>query len=172
MTEQNTLPFNLQIVKKLIYDPCGFEVTNVQVESESMAYDACSFLLDNRLIIHRSSKITPTKSGQFVTLWKRNNKGITIPFDSEDAFDFIVITAKKPDQLGQFIFPKSALIKNGIITHNGKVGKRGIRVYPPWTITTNKQAIITQQWQTNYFLEIEDGKLNFDLTKRLFATKI
>lgn len=172
MTQQNTQPTYLQTVKKLVYNTCGFEMTNILVESEGKAYDACSFLLDDQAIIHRTSKITPTKSGQFVTLWKRNNKGITIPFDSKDSFDFIVITAKNDNQLGQFIFPKSVLINKGIITHNGKVGKRGIRVYPPWAITSNKQATITQQWQTNYFLEIENGKMNFDLAKRLFASKI
>ena len=172
MTQQNFLPTNLQAVKKLVYDSNGFEMTHLKVDTESIAYDACTFSLDNLLIIHRTSKITPTKSGQFVTLWKRNNKGITIPFDSKDPFDFIVITAKNDNQLGQFIFPKSVLINKGIISHNGKSGKRGIRIYPPWTLTLNKQATITQQWQANYFLEIENRKINFDLAKRQFASKI
>ena len=169
MTQQNFLPTNLQAVKKLVYDSNGFEMTHLKVDTESIAYDACTFSLDNLLIIHRTSKITPTKSGQFVTLWKRNNEGITIPFDSKDSFDFIVITAKNDNQLGQFIFPKSVLINKGIISHNGKSGKRGIRIYPPWTLTSNKQATITQQWQTKYFLPIEKRKTNFDLTKKLFT---
>lgn len=169
MTQQNILPTNLQAVKKLVYNSNGFVMTNLKVDTESIAYDACNFSLDNLILIHRTSKITPTKSGQFVTLWKRNNKGITIPFDSKDPFDFIVITAKNDNQLGQFIFPKSLLINKGIISHNGKSGKRGIRVYPPWTLTSNKQATITQQWQTKYFLLIEKRKTNFDLTKKLFT---
>lgn len=169
MTQQNFLPTNLQAVKKLVYDPNGFEMTHLKVDTESIAYDACTFSLDDLLIIHRTSKITPTKSGQFVTLWKRNNKEITTPFDSKDPFDFIVITAKNDNQLGQFIFPKSVLINKGIISHNGKSGKRGIRIYPPWTLTSNKQATITQQWQANYFLPIEQRKTNFDLTKKLFT---
>ena len=46
-------------------------------------------------IQHRVSKITPTKNGQFVTLWKRNQNGITEPFDINDEIDFIIITVKK-----------------------------------------------------------------------------
>jgi|GEM_PF-3635531 len=36
------------------------------------------------------------------------------------------------------------------MTH-GKKGKMAIRVYPPWTTPTVKQAIKTQQWQLQYF---------------------
>jgi hypothetical protein len=58
----------------------------------------------------------------------------------------------------------------GIITRNGKEGKRGIRVYPPWDITTNKQVIKTQSWQTKYFLTIKnDNSTDLDLTKKLLT---
>jgi hypothetical protein len=54
--------------------------------------------------------------------------------------------------LDNLFFLKSVLADKGIITKNGKEGKRGIRVYPPWDIATNKQAEKTQSWQTKYFL--------------------
>ena len=64
------------------------------------------------------------------------------------------------------------LADNGIITQNGKEGKRGIRVYPPWDIVTNKQAMKTQNWQTKYFLTIKnDNKTDLDLATKLL-TKI
>ena len=62
---------------------------------------------------------------------------------------------KFEDKLGQFIFPKELLAKNKIITHNGSDGKRGIRVYPPWDITSSKQAEKTQTWQLNYFIQFK-----------------
>ncbi|HQE35321.1 MAG TPA: MepB family protein, partial [Flavobacterium alvei] len=65
---------------------------------------------------------------------------------------------------------KKVLVEKGIITQNGKSGKRGIRVYPPWDIPQNKQAEKTQNWQINYFLNIKtDGSTDIDLAKNLLA---
>jgi hypothetical protein len=87
-----------------------------------------------------------------------------------DDIDFIIITSKSHDNLGQFIFPKSVLADNGIITRNDKKGKRGIRVYPPWDLTTNKQAIKAQNWQTKYFLTIKkDNSTDLDLAIKLLT---
>ncbi|WP_430401594.1 MepB family protein [Fluviicola sp.] len=168
MTTQNALNFDLKMVKELIYDKCGFGLTNLKVNSESVEYGACSFNLDEKKMVHRVSKITPTKVGQFVTIWKRNENGITEPFDSSDDFDFIAITSKSAGNIGQFIFPKSVLVDKGIITQNGKGGKRGIRVYPPWDTVTNKQAEKTQSWQINYFVAIKnDNTMDFDLIRKM-----
>lgn len=159
----------LKITKELVYDKCGFELTNPMVNTESIEYGACVFQLDKKTIIHRVSKITPTKSGQFVTIWKRNHDGITEPFHIQDDFDFIVITAKNGGNFGQFIFPKAVLADKGIISTNNKEGKRGIRVYPPWDIVISKQAVKTQNWQTNYFLKISgDSITELSCAKELF----
>ncbi|WP_341904222.1 MepB family protein [Fluviicola taffensis] len=168
MTTENVLHSDLKMVKELIYDKCGFGLTNLKVNLESVEYGACSFDLDEKKMVHRVSKITPTKVGQFVTIWKRNKNGITEPFDSSDDFDFIAITSKSGGNIGQFIFPKSVLVDKGIITQNGKGGKRGIRVYPPWETVTNKQAEKTQSWQTNYFVAIKnDNTTDFDLARKM-----
>lgn len=143
---------NLKIIKEHFYNTCGFEFTNLSINSESLEYGACSFKLNGKLMQHRVSKITPAKTGQFVTIWKRNKNGISEPFDSKDEFDFVIITSIRDENGGQFIFPKSILIEKGIITSNGKEGKRGIRVYPPWDKTTSKQAEKTQKWQSEYFI--------------------
>ncbi len=153
----------LKIVKELVFDNCGFILTNLQNNKESLEYAACSFQLNGKSIQFRSSKITPTKTGQFVTIWKRNNEGITEPFDTSDYIDFLIITSKSGDNFGLFIFPKSVLIENGIITNNSKKGKRGMRVYPPWDIAPNKQAERTQNWQTKHFISIiKDDKIGLD----------
>ncbi len=162
---------DLKVVKELVYDKCGFDLTNFKQHLESTEYGACSFRLNGKTIQYRISKITPTKTGQFVTIWKRNTDGITEPFDILDDLDFIIITSKSGENFGQFIFPKSVLLDKGIITGNNKEGKRGIRVYPPWDIATNQQAIKTQSWQIKYFLTIKnDNSTDLDLPKKLFIT--
>jgi len=168
LTIVNSFNSDLKIAKELIYDKCGFNLTNPRLNSESVEYGACSFELDGKKIQHRVSKITPTKSGQFVTIWKRNKDGITEPFDISDNIDFIIITSKCGDNFGQFLFPKSVLAEKGIITKNGIVGKRGIRVYPHWVTTTSKEAEKTQNWQTKYFLTIKnDNSTDLEMAKRL-----
>lgn len=172
MTTENSLHTDLKLVKELVYDKCGFGLTNLKLNAEGLAYGACSFELDGQKIEHRISKITPTKTGQFVTIWKRNKNGITEPFDILDDIDFIAITAKSADNFGQFIFPKSVLADKGIIAQNGKDGKRGIRVYPAWDTVTNKQAEKTQNWQIEYFVTIgSNNSAELNLTKKiLFKT--
>ena len=160
---------DLEIVKELVYKKCGLELTNLKMNAESKEYAACTFELDGRVIEHRTSKITPTKTGQFVTLWKRNGNGITVPFDISDNIDFVIITSKNDDNIGQFIFPKTVLASKGVFTQKGKEGKRGIRVYPSWDLTTNKQAAETQRWQCKYFIVVEnDGLTDPELVRELF----
>jgi hypothetical protein len=50
-------------IKTLVYDTCDFEFKNFVVDAESVEYQACSFKLNSLQIIHRLSKITPTKIG-------------------------------------------------------------------------------------------------------------
>ncbi|MBB6004366.1 MepB family protein [Arcicella rosea] len=157
----------LKVVKELVYDKCGLDLTNLKQHSESAAYGACSFKLNGKEIQFRVSKITPTKTGQFVAIWKRNKDGITAPYNTTDDLDFIIITSKSGDNFGQFIFPKSVLAEHGILTNDGKEGKRGIRVYPPWDLATNKQAVKTQSWQLKYFLPINENN-QYSVLKDIF----
>jgi hypothetical protein len=168
MENKNPFHSDLKIAKEMVYRHCNLDFKNLKYNSESQEYGACSFELDDNRIEHRFSKITPTKNGQFVTIWKRNQNGITEPFEINDEIDFIIITSKSAENLGQFIFPKTVLANKGIITQNGKSGKRGIRVYPPWDKTESKQAEKTQSWQLNYFLPLKtDGSTDIDLAKKL-----
>jgi hypothetical protein len=154
MSTSDSLQGDLKIAKELVYDKCGFDWTSPILSTESITYGACAFGLAGKSVQYRVSRITPTKEGQFVTIWKRNEYGKTQPFDILDDLDFIIIMSRKGKSFGQFIFPKSMLADKGVISRNGKGGKRGIRVYPPWDITTNRQAEKTQNWQLKYFLFI------------------
>jgi hypothetical protein len=170
LTNQSSIHNSLTLGKELVYNKCDFNLTNLKPNLESIEYGACSFTLNEKMIEYRVSKITPTKSGQFVTIWKRNKEGITQPFDFTDDIDFIIITSISDNNFGQFIFPKTVLANKGVITQNGKEGKRGIRVYPPWDKPSNKQAQKTQSWQTNYFLTIKnDNTTDLNLAKKLLT---
>lgn len=142
----------------MVFKTCGLDFTNVQRELESREYFAHNFQLGAQNIKFRTAKITPTKTGQFVTIWKRNKTGITEPFDIADDIDFYVIATCQNKNFGIFIFPKSVLFENRILSAKTRDGKRGIRVYPSWGLTTNKQAQKTQLWQTKYFLDLSQEK--------------
>lgn len=146
---------NLSRIKTEIYNNCGFQLLGFKVEKESKEYDACRFELNGLKIVSRSAKVTPKKAGQFVTFWKRNLNGITEPLHEADKIDFYIVHVKTENQFGQFVFPKAALVKHGIISTEKKEGKRGFRVYPIWDKTENKQAEKTQEWQLDYFYEIK-----------------
>jgi hypothetical protein len=140
------------------YKPCGLEVHTIIQEPESQEYGACEFVIDHKHVKFRTSKITPTKVGQFVTIWKRNNGGPIIPFDVTDPIDFFIISARSSNHSGQFIFPKSVLIEKGYVSVHGKGGKRAMRVYPSWDIVDSSIAKKTQAWQLHYFVEIHADK--------------
>ena len=146
----------------LIYDQFKLIISELTIDKESKTYHACSFRLNEKIIIYRSAKTTPTKVGQFVTIWKRNEQGITAPFDENDNFDFIIINCEYRNLVGQFVFPKSVLLDKKIISGSNSSGKRGIRVYPAWDKNLNNQAQKTQQWQLNYFVDFSDeARLSF-----------
>lgn len=171
MSTTKTIHDDFFIANSLFYDKCGFELTEPIAEIESTEYGACHFKLNGNEIQFRVSKITPTKTGQFVTIWQRDQHGITQPFNETDELDFIIISSRSGDSLGQFIFSKALLVEKGIITTKDKEGKRGIRVYPPWDKPANKQAEKTQSWQTKYFFYIHNNNCtDVDAAKKLLSS--
>ena len=156
MTNSNKLFSELELINKYVFQVCEIELKNVEIEVESQEYFAQNFDLNNQRVKFRMAKITPTKTGQFVTIWKRNEKGITEPHNILDKYDFYIIATREETKFGVFIFNKTVLSENKILTSENGEGKRGIRVYPTWSLTTNKQAQKTQDWQTKYFVEISN----------------
>jgi hypothetical protein len=145
----------LKEVEKLVYESCGFRLTNVGKLKDNEAYDACTFELNQQLIQYRRSKITPTKKGQFVVFWKREN-GKCVPFDETDRFDFLFIHVTNQNAYGQWMIPKSVLIKQKIVASGSNPGKRGFRLYAPWDVVTSQQALMTQEWQSMYFVNFNE----------------
>lgn len=154
-----------------IYQSPGVVVTQaMQPEVESSEYGACRLGLNGKNVVFRVAKTTPTKTGQFVTLWKRSLlSGEIAPFDSSDGVDFVIISVANATHHGQFIFNQQVLLKHDVMSHIGKGGKRAIRVYPPWSSPTAKEALKTQHWQLRYFLPImQDMHADAAQVRRLF----
>ncbi len=161
---------NLNQIKTEIYDKCSLEISDFKIEAESKEYNACRFRLNELNILSRNAKITPKKVGQFVTFWKRNENGPIEPFDENDQIDFYTVNVRNENEFGQFVFPKSVLIKKGIISTEKKEGKRAFRVYPNWDIPKSKQAERTQKWQLNYFYQI-NGSTDLQKVTELYNGK-
>ncbi len=147
-----------------LYEPSGIKLTSDPFpELESTDYGACCLGLDHKKILFRIAKTTPTKIGQFVTLWNRPTPASEIaPFDLSDEIDFVIIHVSDGTHHGQFIFDQAILLSKGVMSKNNQGGKRAIRVYPAWIKATAKDAIKTQAWQLKYFLPIEKS-MNADL---------
>ena len=100
------------------------------------------------------AKTTPNKVGQFVSFWEKDAAHKNQAFSYEKATDLLVInTFTSTNRFGQFIFPKEILLKQKILKTATTKGKMAIRVYPIWDKPTSKQAIETQKWQLEYFVE-------------------
>ncbi len=152
--ESDTIHSDLLATRELIYNLCGFDCSQPLLEVENAEYGAYLFNVNSLSIRFRVAKITPKKEGQFVTLWQRNDHGISQPYDESDSINYFVISARNGNNFGQFVFPKDVLIEQNVISINGKGGKRAIRVYPSWDKPKSLQALKTQKWQLKYFLEI------------------
>ncbi|MBA3237328.1 MAG: MepB family protein [Parachlamydiaceae bacterium] len=154
---------------KFAYEPCGMICENFEKEAESEEYAASVFRMNDRRIKYRIGKVTPTKIGQFVTLWKRIGDSVILPHDLADEVDLFIVSVRNIHHFGQFVFPKSVLFEKGVISKEGKGGKRAIRIYPPWETTVSSLATKSQAWQVKYFFEIsENGKVDSKKIKTLF----
>jgi hypothetical protein len=165
------LPHDLVTAIADVYEPAGMKVTHAALrEAESSEYGACRFGLDGRAIAFRVAKTTPTKLGQFVTIWKRPAPGSEIaPLDISDGVAFVVVSVFDGVRRGQFVFSQQVLVEKGIMSRSGKGGKRAIRVYPPWTTPVVNEATKTQRWQIQYFVPLaQNGSADPALVRKLF----
>ena len=152
---------SLKRLNDILSQSFSLEISNIFLEREAVDYCGYNFKLGTLSVKFRRAKITPKKTGQFVTLWKRSKTGTTESFSLEDSFDLYIINIEHGSNSGCFIFPKSILAEQGILSVNGQGGKRGFRVYTKWDLPENKQAKQTQSWQILYFIDLEkDSRLS------------
>ncbi|PQZ85949.1 hypothetical protein CQ018_19405 [Arthrobacter sp. MYb227] len=127
---------------------------------EARAYTGCEFSLTNdsgsiARIVFRSAKVTPTKAGLFVTLWKRDSAGVTRPYTAADSIDEFWISAETERGYGVFRFAADALENFGVLRSTKKPGKRGFRLYTPWDENLNSSATKAWAWQHKFFTVLE-----------------
>lgn len=127
---------------------------------EARAYAGCHFSVTNdsgsaTRVVFRSAKVTPTKAGLFVTLWKRDAAGITRPYTAKDAIDEFWISVETNTGCGVFRFTAEALEKFGVLRSAKKPGKRGFRLYTPWDENLNPSAAKAWAWQKEFFILLE-----------------
>ncbi|MFD3458779.1 MepB family protein [Nocardia fluminea] len=134
----------------------GLHISATAPETQNAAYGASVSEVGCGRVRFRVGKRTPAKPGLFVSVWQRAGDGSTEPFAAEDGIDLLVITVGEESWVGQFVFPRHALVEHGIVSVAGRGGKRGFRVYPPWSATQNEQARNSQKWQSAYFLDLEN----------------
>jgi hypothetical protein len=144
-------------VNKKYYEPNQFIIRAIQEEAQNSDYGAGTFQLNSKTVRFRVAKKTPTKIGQFVAFWEKDRNHKNQAYSYEKATDLLVInTFTSKNNFGQFVFPKEVLLKQNILKTATTKGKMAIRVYPIWEKPTSKQAIETQKWQLEYFVELSD----------------
>ena len=153
-----------------VYAPAGLHLTAVPVaESESAKYDAFRLALNGASVVYRAAKTTPTKIGQFVTLWHRPDPaGPIAPLDSASDVALVIVAVSDGVRHGHFVFDRSTLLQQGVMSRDQLGGKLAIRVYPPWSEPVAMDAIRTQNWQSRCFLPF-DGTQTLALVQQLFA---
>lgn len=148
----------VQLVLKqhtLLLNSLNIELLNLRPE-EGHEYFAHRYELSNKKVAFRIAKKTPKKLGLFVTSWKRTPHNKIEPFSQNDNLDFISIGIIEGSKIGLFVFPKASLVRNKIMSSTECKGKLGFRVYSPSDQLSSLQAIKTQNWQCNYFVDISD----------------
>ncbi|GIN74250.1 mep operon protein MepB [Bacillus sp. J14TS2] len=145
----------LTYINKMIYKPNHLTVKAVQEEKQNAKYGAGTFQLSSKTVRFRVANVTPTKVGQFVAFWEKDEDNKNQPYSYDEAPDLLVITTfKNEHEFGQFIFPKEILLKQNILRSASTKGKMAIRVYPSWDSPSSKQAMKTQNWQLPYFVDM------------------
>lgn len=145
-------------INEHIYAPNHLVIKDVREEAQNAEYGAGIFLLNNKSVRFRVAKETPKKIGQFVSIWEKDEAHNNQAFTYEKACDLLVInTFTANNRLGQFVFPREVLLKHKILKASSVKGKMAIRVYPSWEQPTSKQAIETQKWQLDYFMETNNA---------------
>lgn len=120
-------------------------------EDQRGEYESGLVCIGDELWRIRTAKITPTRPGAFVAVWKRDEEGETRPFDVDDITVGLMVFVQDGEHFGVFRFTVAQPVLLGVTRSEAKPGKRGFRVYPSWSIGLNAQATRTQALQAPAF---------------------
>ena len=129
----------------------------IEVEEQNSDYESGVARIGEERWRIRTARITPTKSGAFVAVWKRGEDGATRPFSAEESMSGLFVFVEEQERFGVFRFTTAHLISLGYVSSDLHPGKRGFRVYPAWCTELNPQASRTQRAQGVAFSELFPG---------------
>ncbi|WP_246484923.1 MepB family protein [Virgibacillus salarius] len=160
---------SIELIDSLLSCIGNYEITNVSEEKQNYNYEGVSFSVLDYNYRSRLAKLTPKKKGYFVVFWEKNTNNQNQAYSYYESPNKIIVTVIDNELKGQFIFPKSVLLKHGILSSEASKGKMAIRVYPAWENELNRSATKTQKWQINYFIDVSNGVDNERLTDLYFS---
>lgn len=120
-------------------------------EEQQSDYEAGMIRINGALWRLRTARVTPTKPGAFVAVWRRDATGTTRPFPADDPAHGLMAFVEERDRFGVFQFPAPELLRLGVTSSALQPGKRGFRLYPEWCTGLNPQALRTQKAQSTAF---------------------
>ena len=129
----------------------------IQIEEQNSDYESGVVLIGKEQWRIRTARITPTKPGAFVAVWKRGEGGSTRPFRADESMSGLLVFVAEQERFGVFKFTPAHLISLGYVSSDLHPGKRGFRVYPAWCSNLNPQALRAQRAQGAAFTELPPG---------------
>lgn len=145
---------SLKLIEELARSLKLSEIEQLTLEAQNIEYEGMSFYLNNVQFRSRLAKLTSKKTGYFVVFWEKDAENKNQPYYFENSPEKLIVSIIDNNFRGQFVFPKTVLLKQGVLKGVNSKGKMGIRVYPSWTGNLNNSAKKTQQWQSAYFIDL------------------
>lgn len=161
---------SINLIKEL-FSGTDYEITNIVKEPQNKEYEGITFKINENKYRSRLAKQTPMKDGYFVVFWEKDINQCNQAYAYSESPDKIIISIIDKNLKGQFIFPKSLLLKKGILRTVDSKGKMAIRVYPSWERSLNNAAKKTQAWQAPYFMNMSNEIVKRRLTELYFSKK-
>lgn len=158
---------SVKLIKEVVAAIGNHEMDDLIQEEQNSEYEGVRFNLLNQTYRSRLAKSTPKKQGYFVVFWEKDDKDKNQPFSYLSSPDRVIVTVMDNEKIGQFIFPKTVLHKQGILSSEISKGKMAIRVYPSWISNLNPSAAKTQKWQVEYFADLSH-KMDLDKLTYLY----
>lgn len=158
---------SITFIKQLIVQLGFEEITNIKTETQNSEYEGTRFNLNQYSYRSRLAKLTSKKAGYFVVFWEKDANNKNQPYSFLESPDKVIVSVLDNEKIGQFVFPKVVLHKQGILRSETSKGKMAIRVYPTWEKELNPSAMKTQKWQSAYFIDLTQGT-NTDKLSKLY----
>ncbi|MBO0472420.1 MepB family protein [Enterococcus ureasiticus] len=158
---------SMDYLSRIFQEISDHPLEDFKVEEQNKEYEGTTFVLGKQSFRSRKAKVTPKKLGYFVVFWEKDDENKNKPYDFDSAPDKLIITIIDQEKLGQFIFPKEILAEKKILNNGKNQGKMAMRVYPNWVTGLNKTAVVTQKWQSSYFIDLTK-KPDLNRLKKLY----